>query len=210
MKIFKYLLVCLTCCYCLNISAKDADTEKLSNYLNNLQTMQAHFVQKTLDREGTRVLQENQGQMIFKKPDLFRWSVESPIQQLIVTNGVKLWIYDIDLEQVSVQAIQQGEHDKPAMVLLNNTDELDQRFYIRPFKDDKPGEWFELMPKQKDSQFVRMGLYFEQGLLQQLQFEDLAGQLSDITFSKVKRNLTVNNKTFEFTPPKGVDIVGMN
>jgi len=204
----KIFFICLLILPIAN--AKDADLAKLTGYLNNLQTMQATFSQKTMDRKGIRVLQENQGNMIFKKPGLFRWSVEKPIQQIIVTNGQKLWVYDIDLEQVSVQEIKQGEQDKPAMVLLNNPDELDKQYYIRLFKDDKPGEWFELIPKNKESQFVRMGLYFEKGQLQQLQFEDLAGQLSDIQFTRIKRNLTVSNKTFDFTPPKGVDIVGMN
>lgn len=190
--------------------AKDADVEKLTGYLNRLQTMQATFTQKTFDRKGVRVLQENYGSMIFKKPGLFRWSVEKPIQQLIVTNGHKLWVYDIDLEQVSVQEIKKDQHDKPAMVLLSNPDKLQKQFYIRQFKDHKPGEWFELTPKKNESQFVKMALYFEKGHLQQLQFEDAAGQLSDIGFTRIKRNLTVSNKTFDFTPPKGVDIVGMN
>lgn len=188
---------------------KTPDSEQLAQQLTGIKTMEASFLQKTIDRKGDRVLQENRGKMLFKKPDLFRWSVETPIKQLIVSNGSKLWVYDIDLEQVSVQQLQKGKNDKPAMVLLSDPKLLNQQFTVKTFKDRDPGLWFELIPRTNESQFKKMALYFYKNQLTKLQFEDAAGQWSHIELSHIKINLPVGSKSFQFTPPRGVDVVGM-
>lgn len=205
-------LGCLTLSICFFAhagQAKSNASEQLAQQLSTIQTMEAVFIQKTLDRKGQRVLQENHGKMLFKKPNLFRWSVETPLKQLIVSNGSKLWVYDIDLEQVSVQQLQKGKNDKPAMILLSDPKSLNQQFTISTFKDKSPGTWYELQPRTQDSQFRKMALYFDKKQLQKIQFEDAAAQWSHIEFSQIKTNLRVGEKSFQFVPPKGVDVVGM-
>lgn len=199
----------LFCCHMMAM-ASPTDSQRLADLLAQSQTLQANFEQKTFSAKGGKVLQENKGVMIFKRPDFFRWSVESPIQQLIVSNGKTLWVYDIDLEQVSKQMIGKGEQTKPAMVLLSDSKILDENFTVRAFKDEQPGEWFELKPKSPDTTYQIIALYFERQQLRQLQFKDTAGQLSHIVFRQAKMNLKVSEKNFEFTPPPGVDVVGMD
>src|SRR5437660_1200886 len=87
-------------------------SDDLIQLLNNIHTMQATFKQTVLDTKG-KILSRSEGKMSLQRPGQFRWDVLRPNRQLIVTNGQKIWIYDVDLEQVTVRYLTHEAGEAP-------------------------------------------------------------------------------------------------
>lgn len=176
---------------------------ELANYLSQFHSMQAHFTQTIRDARG-RVLDQSEGEMALLRPGKFRWETTQPQQQLVIANGSTVWIYDKDLDQVTKQKQQNDNRLSPALLLSANDQRLLQNFNVTQAKSDD----FLLKPKKNsDALFARLMLQFNQGKLQGMKMEDKLGQTTLITFSHSKINLPLTEQTFQFTPPKGVDVI---
>src|SRR5262245_30958888 len=116
MRLIRMLLIAALALTCVQARADDAATQRLSELLSKAQTMTARFSQLTLDGSGTR-LQETSGQLSLKRPGLFRWHTDAPQEQLLISNGEKVWLFDPDLEQVTIQKLDQRLTQTPALLL---------------------------------------------------------------------------------------------
>jgi outer membrane lipoprotein carrier protein len=152
-------------------------------------------------------LQESSGTLWIERPNRFRWDYDKPFQQQIVADGAKIWIYDKELNQVTVRTLSGGLSDTPAM-LLAGKGKLEDKFTIKPL--ERPGEvaWVQLVPKSKDSGFDDIRLGFERGRLRVIEMVDGFGNTTRISLHEVKENARIGAATFAFTPPKGVDVIG--
>jgi len=180
--------------------------QRLDNFFNNLHNMRADFKQEVRD-ELLTVIQESSGTMIVKRPNRFRWNYSEPYVQFIIGDGNDVWLYDVDLEQITVQSMDTALGDSPALLLSGN-EPLEKNFSIRDLGTIKNVEWVELVPYRKDGSFERMRLAFDaRSVLNEMEFVDRLGQVTRIQFIDLRRNSDIDEKLFEFTPPEGVDVI---
>lgn len=182
------------------------DADHLTTLLKNMHGMQAHFTQSILDKNGN-VMQTNSGKMALQRPNQFRWEVTKPIRQLIVTNGKQLWIYDPDLEQVTIRKLVKAAGETPAMLLSDENLALTHEFSVKPLKKIKAITWYLLIPKDKSSVISQLKLGFKENEIRGMQIEDHLGHLTQIEFSQVKSNKPVEAALFNFKPPAHVDVI---
>lgn len=159
----------------------------------------------TLDASGTQ-LQETAGQLALKRPGMFRWHTDQPMEQLLVSNGEKVWLYDPDLEQVTIQTLDQRLTHTPALLLSGDVSQIRENFEI-DYKEGGSVVDFILKPKAKDSLFDSLRLSFRNRVLNDMQLIDSIGQRTNILFLNVKMNEPVEDHLFTFDIPEGADVI---
>lgn len=180
--------------------------DSLRRFFTGVQTINANFTQVVLDETLTQV-QESSGTLWIDRPDKFRWNYDAPFKQEIVGDGQRIWVYDKELEQVTVRPLAGGLGYTPA-VLLAGRGRLEDNFTIKPLGAQGNLEWAQLIPRNKDGGFDSIRLGFEQGKLRVLEMLDGFGNTTRVTLKAPKENVKIDPAKFQFTPPKGVDIVG--
>ena len=188
-----------------NDSQQHRSANKLSALLSQPQTIRGGFSQLTLDSTGTQ-LQEASGQMVLQRPGLFRWHTDPPLEQLLVSNGEKVWLYDPDLMQVTVQKMDQRLTHTPALLLSGDVSKISENFTIT-YKEAGAMIDFVLTPTAKDTLFDTLRLSFRNGVINDMQLLDAVGQRTNILFSGVKINEPVAASEFVFVAPAGVDVI---
>lgn len=186
-------------------SEQQAAANKLSAMLSSTQTLSGGFSQLTLDSTGTQ-LQEASGQMVLQRPGLFRWHTDPPLEQLLVSNGEKVWLYDPDLLQVTVQKMDQRLTHTPALLLSGDVSQISENFTIT-YKEGGPVIDFILTPTAKDTLFDTLRLSFRNGVINDMQLLDAVGQRTNILFMDVVVNAPVDAGEFVFNAPAGVDVI---
>ncbi len=190
-----------------------AETNKISqgeiyleNFLANTQTLEAAF-QQTLRADDGEVIQQAEGEFYLQRPGKFRWNYQTPYEQIIVSDGKKIWIYDVDLQQVTVQKESAGLPATP-MSLLEDSSTLHQNFNVSPV-DEKDGVYrLKLVSKTNDSDFGEIVVGLDDEGLRFMQLHDQFEQVTDIVFSDINTNKKLAREIFEFIPPEGVDVFG--
>jgi outer membrane lipoprotein carrier protein len=206
MRLIRMLLLAVLSISSLPALADDeAAVQRLTQLLNQAQTITARFSQLTLDGSGTQ-LQESAGQLSLKRPGLFRWHTDAPMEQLLVSNGEKVWLYDPDLEQVTIQALDQRLTHTPALLLSGDVSKISENFEIS-YKEGGSVVDFILKPKSKDSLFDSLRLSFRSGMLNDMQLIDSIGQRTNILFLNVKMNESLDDGQFSFDIPEGADVI---
>jgi len=193
----------------LAASAATADDSvaRIEKYLGALGTLRADFVQVVRDREGQITIRAT-GTLSIARPDRFRWDYRQPYLQTIVADGRRLWLYDSDLEQVTVRPLQSGLGSTPAM-LLSGAGKVGDSFTGGPCLTDGGWTWCRLAPKDRASDFEQVSLGFNAaGELGGMELADKLGQTTSLDFSSVRRNGSLEPALFRFEPPKGADVIG--
>lgn len=185
--------------------AAGANGERLQRSFSEVKSLRADFEQTVTDAKG-KVIQEAKGTFALQRPGKFRWDYRAPYQQIIVADGRKIWVYDTDLEQVTVKPLDAALGGTPAQ-LLSGTRPLEQDFVITGLPPRDGLEWVELVSKAKEKEFERVRLGFDQRDLRMMEIADSFGQSTRLKFSNLQRNPAIDAKTFVFVPPKGVDVV---
>jgi outer membrane lipoprotein carrier protein len=188
------------------VSAAETARSHLDAFAKDLKSVSATFEQQVIDAKGGKG-KTTRGTLALKAPRQFRWDTTAPYQQLIVADGDKVWIYDADLEQVTVRAQGTEEAHSP-LTVLTDLSQLDRDFTSSESGEHDGLTWLRLKSKDKDPQFTYADLGFDAGGLERMQFEDTLGDKTEIRFSDWKRNPQLVGDTFKFTPPKGVDVIG--
>ncbi len=179
--------------------------QRLTELLNQAQTITARFSQLTLDGSGTQ-LQETAGQLALKRPGLFRWHTDAPMEQLLVSNGEKVWLYDPDLQQVTIQTLDQRLTHTPALLLSGDVSKIRENFEISHNEGGNVVD-FILKPKSKDTLFDSLRLSFRNKVLNDMQLIDSIGQRTNILFLNVKMNEPQDDAQFTFEIPAGADVI---
>jgi outer membrane lipoprotein carrier protein len=179
---------------------------QLDAFASGLQSVSAHFSQISVDANGNAGRGAS-GTLQLAAPRLFRWQVDKPYHQLIVADGKRVWVYDPDLQQVTVRAQNSAEAHSPLNVLT------DLKLLDRQFKVNEEGTydgeaWLKLRPNNDHAEFKYAELGFADNQLQTMVFEDLLGDRTTIRFSDWRRNVKLPADTFRFTPPPGADVIG--
>jgi outer membrane lipoprotein carrier protein len=181
--------------------------EILDNFLQDLETLLAQFEQELYNEKGVSLEESSQGRMHMQRPDKFRWEYQKPYVQLIVADGKKVWVYDKDLEQVTVRSMDKALGKTPALILSSNR-KIEEDFLVKKLPSPRGYTRFELVPKDKEeAQFDSMYINVDGKVLLSLELVDNLGQTTVIFFNKVRRNHKLKPMLFKFTPPAGVDII---
>lgn len=182
--------------------------EDFARYTQGLKGLSGTFEQKVFEASG-RMKEDSTGTVALSAPRLFRWEYLKPNPQTIVADGDHVWIYDPDLQQVTVRNQSSQEARSPLYILIDPT-ELDRQYVLGDGGSHDGLQWLTLAPRGKteDSDFKSARLGFEGNDLRQMTITDNLRQRTEISFSGWKRNPGFAKGTFAFTPPKGVDVVG--
>lgn len=183
------------------------NASELTQYLNNLKTFQASFTQSVFS-PNNKEKQKSSGLIAVKSPDKFYLEYKKPYRLVYVADGQKLWSYDEDLEQVIVKPQGDLLINSPAM-LLGNPKDLTQSYKIEKAGITDGWLWFELTPKSENNNFETVSLAFVEGELKAMEMNDNFGQVTRLKFSQIIKNPKLPKNRFKFTPPKGVDVIGM-
>lgn len=179
----------------------------LSTLLNNTKSMKANFVQTIYDNRGVAI-QTSYGKMAMQRPGRFRWQVSRPIPQLIIASNNKLWIYDADLEQVTVRSLKQGAGETPALFLSHENTVLEQDFNVKEEKQNADGwRWYKLTPKKQDNMFESISMGFENNRIQEMKLADNLGHVTRIQYKQIQSNAPLAPALFEFHTPANVDVI---
>lgn len=199
-------LACLLAPVALAQGAGDA-VARVDTYLAALKTLSADFAQVVRNRDG-QVVDRASGTLSLSRPNRFRWDYRQPYLQTIVADGERLWLYDSDLEQVTVRALEAGLGSTPAM-LLSGSGKVGDAFTALALEREGEWTWARLRPKQESSDFDRVGLAFDaRGELAAMELRDKLGQATVIEFGNVRRNPALDAALFRFEPPPGADVIG--
>ncbi len=186
-------------------AAQDTGIARLHAFFDGLRTLSADFDQ--IITQNDRLVQQTRGNLRILRPGKFRWSYESPFEQLLITDGSTLWVYEPDLDQVTRSALDQSVGNTPA-VLLSTQQPLEQLFLIIDGGSKDGLEWVMLEPYGEQSAFSRIFLGFDGHHLATMEIVDALEQRVQIRFSNLKRNVAIDPALFEFVVPDGVDVLG--
>ena len=180
--------------------------ERLKAFFQSTTSMRALFHQTVVDSKGRKV-QEVDGSMQLQRPGKFHWDYYKPYLQLIVGDGEKVWLYDPELNQVTVRALDKALGSSPAALLAGNK-EIEKTFVLKNEGLQDGLEWVSATPKNTESGFERVLLGFKESQLQEMELHDNFGHITVIEFSKLERNPKLAAQDFRFATPAGADVVG--
>lgn len=205
MRLIRMMLVSALSLSSVAAVAAEKDVQRLSQLLNESKTIEANFSQLTLDASGTG-LQETTGKMTVQRPGLFYWHTDAPQEQVVVSDGAKVTLWDPDLEQATIKKLDQRLTQTPALLLSGDISRISESFEISSKEEGEVLD-FTLKPKTKDTLFDSLRLSFRKGLVNDMQLIDSVGQRTNILFNTVKVNQPVPASRFKFDVPAGADVI---
>ena len=186
-------------------AAHAGGTDALRSYLRDTQAVKARFAQVVVDKNLKR-LSEAVGTMQFQRPGRFRWEYAKPYEQLIVGDGARVWVYDKDLNQVTMRKLDRALGSTPA-ALLAGSNEIEKAYTLADIGQQDGLDWVEATPRSKEGTFERVRMGFGKDGLEAMELHDAFGQTTLIKFGSIERNPKLAADLFRFTPPKGADVI---
>ncbi|MEY3909603.1 MAG: hypothetical protein RIT47_294 [Pseudomonadota bacterium] len=182
----------------------------LNAFVNNVSSMSSEFSQVVLDKKGLK-LQDVEGVMLFKRPNKFRWDYLKPYQNQIISDGDRLFMYDQDLRQVSINPIAKVAGSTPLLIIAGKN--IEKYFTLRNIEDQVANEmnqnikWVEAVPKEEGAGFSKVILGLTENKLSVMKIVDAFEHSTTISFKNAKYNVTLVDNDFLFKLPTGVDVV---
>jgi outer membrane lipoprotein carrier protein len=198
-------LVLLSFIFFSSIAHADS-LERFKRFLSDTQSARAAFEQQVYGRDG-KLMQDSKGSFVFQRPGRFRWTYAEPVDQLIVGDGERVWIYDRDLNQVTVRKLSRALGSTPAALLAGAAD-VEAAFELKDAGQRDGLEWLEARPKERDAGFELIRMGFGPAGVQAMELIDHFGHTTRLRFSNLQSNPKVDPAEFRFQPPKGADVLG--
>ncbi len=186
------------------VAFSESAGEDLQAKLNAMRTLTAQFKQVVKSKE--REISHSSGTMALERPGRFRWQTKEPMAQLVVADGKKLWVYDVDLEQVTVKKQDEGMGGTAALFLSGYDNTVTRDFEVTA-NGSGANQSYDLHSKSDKANFQRLKLIFANNVLTDIEMYDQLGQHTIVNLTKVKTNPKVAASLFQFKPPKGIDVV---
>jgi outer membrane lipoprotein carrier protein len=183
-------------------------------FLRTADRYSAHFSQQLFDEDGV-LIEESNGELWLERPGRFRWHYEPPMERLLISDGVKIWLYDVDLDQATVRRAEGAIEHTPAGLLVSGEEALDdyQLRLIEQGIEPKTGEQshnyaaVEMIPNERQRDFQRIELGLRDNTLVRLTLDDRFGQKTIIYFTDIVLNPALDPTIFDFDVPEGVDLI---
>jgi outer membrane lipoprotein carrier protein len=175
-------------------SAEDG-SKRVNDYLSGLDSLRADFEQFTFNAERTQML-ESRGTFYLERPGRFRWEYDSPNRQVIIADGKRVYLHDLELKQVSHQSQSKALAGTPALLLADGGP-IEKHFEASSLPSTDGRDWVELIPKAPDTDVLRIELGFGKDRLESLIMEDSFGQTTRLNFSSEQRNTRLSPDLFK-------------
>lgn len=179
---------------------------RLDAFATGLHSLTGDFTQTLVDPNGNAG-QASSGTLALEAPRQFRWETTTPYKQTIVADGSRVWMYDPELQQVTVR-VQSSEEAHSPLTVLTDLKQMDKEFKVSEQGEHDGLAWLRLTSTAKDPQFAYADLGFDAQGLARMTFKDQLGSTTDILFSHWQRNVSIPPAVFTFVPPKGADVIG--
>ncbi len=201
-KFFFSLLICLP------LLAQASALEQFKAFVAGIKSARGEFNQRMVKEEGgkMRVSSTANGVFIFARPGKFIWTYQKPYEQVLQADGEKLFIYDKDLNQVTIKTLGNAIGSSPAAILFGSND-LEKNFTLSEGGIREGIEWLQAIPKAKDTSFEKIGIGLKDGVPVAMELRDSFGQISLLTFTKFEKNPSLPANQFHFALPKGADVL---
>ena len=187
-------------------AAQATALEQFKTFVSATKAARGEFVQTQVKKsETSKPTVPASGTFVFARPGKFIWTYVKPYEQLLQADGEQLYIYDKDLNQVTVKKLGDALGSSPAAILFGSND-LEKNFTLSeaPVRDGL--EWLNAVPKAKDSQFQQISIGLKNGTPAAMELRDAFGQTSVLMFSKFEKNPSLGATQFKFVTPKGADV----
>ena len=199
-KLIFLIFICL-----IIVQASSANNNNpLQYFLTDLNTLEAKFFQTLINENGDK-LEKTEGILYLKTPGSFFWHYQKPYEQKIISNGNKLWIFDEDLEQVTIKNIDNKIEQTPAGIILGNQS-IKEHFVQVNMGIIDSYDWIELTPKDLDAQYKSIKIGFNNDNLGMMIIVDNLEQITRIDFADAKKNIKLSSEIFNFIVPDNIDI----
>ncbi|MFZ6649000.1 outer membrane lipoprotein chaperone LolA [Undibacterium sp. TJN25] len=197
----------LACALALPVLAHASGMDQFKTFVANTKSAKGEFSQqmvKTVDGKA-KISKTSTGTFQFARPGKFIWTYVKPYEQVLQADGDKLFIYDKDLNQVTIKKLGDALGSSPAAILFGSSD-LEKNFTLKEVGPKQGLEWFEAIPKSKDTSFDHIGIGMKDGVPMALELRDSFGQISLITLKNVEKNPAMKPEQFKFVVPTGADV----
>ncbi|AXF76228.1 outer membrane lipoprotein chaperone LolA [Erwinia tracheiphila] len=195
--------IVLSCCLLAaftSVSVLADASSDLQQRLNKVNSFHASFTQKVTDGSGQSV-QEGQGELWVKRPDLFNWHMTAPDESVLISDGKTLWFYNPFVEQVSATWLKDATSNTPFILIARNQNSDWKQYNIR-----RQGDSFELTPESADGNLKQFTINVSSdGTIHQFSAVEQDGQRSSYAL-KSQKNGAISADKFQFSPPKGVTV----
>ena len=188
------------------VAKQETARQRLDNFFTKVNSLKGSFNQQVYSKKGKKI-QSSTGLIYLNRPGKFRWVYKTPDPQTIVGNGKNIWIYDEDLEQVTIKPMSRAMSSAPIAVLTRKQSP-DAQFIVKALKDKTAGlDWFQLTPRKASKDFKSMKVGLDRNGMRQMVMHDQLGQKTVIQLN-TKTNVPINGNKFFFKIPAGVDVIG--
>lgn len=188
-------------------AAQASAIDQFKSFVVNTKTAKGDFSQTQVKMVGGKAQLGKTASGVFKfaRPGKFVWSYLKPYEQILQADGDKLYMYDKDLNQVTIKALGNAIGSSPAAILFGSVD-LEKNFTLKDAGVNNGIEWLEAIPKEKDSQFELIRIGMKDGLPVGMELRDSFGQISTVNLNNFERNPNFAADHFKFVVPKGADV----
>ena len=193
---------------CLPLLAQASALEQFKAFVAGTKSARGEFTQRMVKEEGgkMRVSSTANGVFLFARPGKFIWTYQKPYEQILQADGEKLFIYDKDLNQVTIKILGNAIGTSPAAILFGSND-LEKNFTLSEGGLREGIEWLQAIPKAKDTSFEKIGIGLKDGVPVAMELRDSFGQISLLSFTKFEKNPSLPANQFHFALPKGADVL---
>ncbi len=174
----------------------------LAQRLQSISSFAARFTQEIQGAHG-QVLERSTGEIRLLRPS-FRWEVDAPFPQIIVTEGDELKVYDPDLEQLTIRPLEDALEDTPVSLLTRDDVVLGDRFVVTYAEADA----FVIVPSGSDALYAEIRLVFAEFGLAELSILDHLGQYTRVRFEEAPPGTVIHSDDFRLDVPPGTDVIG--
>ena len=191
----------------LSSTASAAALDQFKSFVAGTKSAKGEFTQQQLTKSKSgKAAPISSGSFVFARPGKFIWTYQKPYDQLLQADGDQLYIYDKDLNQVTVRKLGNALGSSPAAILFGSND-LEKNFTLSEAGERDGAEWLNAVPKTKDTTFEQIGIGLKGGVPVAMELKDQFGQVSVLKFSNFQRNPSLGAQQFKFEVPKGADVV---
>ncbi len=181
--------------------------EQLRAFVATVTSATGSFSQYTVNDQG-RTQPAQTGVFSFQRPGKFKWAVQKPYEQLVISDGRQVFQYDPDLAQVTERKVDAAIGTSPAAILFGSGS-LEQSFDVSALPAKDGVDWLRAKPRTADAGFSRVDIGMKDNLPVRVELLDSFGQTTRVDLSAIQSNPSLPAKEFQFTAPKGVDVVKM-
>ena len=213
MKYFPFVFIFI---FLFGISGQSVSKEinliqMIQEQYQSIMSFSGHFVQTSF-RNNTEIPRRAKGLVSYKRPGKMRWLYEAPEEQLLVTNGETLWLFDPLLENVTIQKLEKLTDGTALSFLLGLGDlqaDFNRRVISQVLITSPDALIVELEPKKiaANLSFIQLAVHPTTYNLQKIAMMDQQSNYRTIELLSMSYNNDLEDKLFEFKVTKDMEVI---